>query len=374
MKALHHFLFRTVFVLALAVPLLIPTGCQPKRDSKKTGNIFEKVKFPDFTIEAKPDSEIALNDTYIAQNDTVEVLKGWSVRYTAPAGSSNVKWLHNGNQIGTGSPFTRTEETLGTFTVKMVSAQASHERTLVVGEVESVGFQLKVGGQYTKSNPNYPHFVVSPQTPAIEFLGRVQKTATSPNLSQFRWGFIQSTEATVDIQFPYNKDSIMFHSQSPGTTVKHPQYYYYPDVPSDTNDAPKGSQLYGGSPPQSLGTDYNPAVSDTPGLPAPVVQKIFADNAGFPVLIEFPIQTNKLNQKFMVWQVAFHLKTQQYVPLIQQEWKLEWDSQLPGPFQTQVLDPPPQLTMPSDKSTSSDDYSSILLFPANPKDWIISNK
>ena len=40
-------------------------------------------KSPIKSIEARPNNNLALNDTYIEQSDPVEVLKDWKVRLTA---------------------------------------------------------------------------------------------------------------------------------------------------------------------------------------------------------------------------------------------------------------------------------------------------
>src|SRR5437773_1328523 len=117
---------------AVLVPILLAciavcglqTGCGKKNRDAKKNAAMPKPPPPEETaakIEAMPNSDIALGNTYREQPVRVEVLKGWKVRYTAVSvdDPAKVTWFNGDTQFGMGSPLEREELTVGDFFITM---------------------------------------------------------------------------------------------------------------------------------------------------------------------------------------------------------------------------------------------------------------
>jgi len=323
-----------------------------------------------FLLEAKPNSAIALLDVYKTQeSNTVEVLKGWKVKYTAPQGVNDPEWFQGANSIGTGSSIEHPEDTVGSFSVTYkAGGVTSAARTLVVGAVQSDSFSLTPGGSYKKStDPKLPHFVQRPVDqdpvllPALLMAGRVSKTAPSPELTKFYWGFIQSIELTQNVRLYADE-----FSPTPGTkgvSVIHTEYFSYSNIPPGTNDATaRGTQLYHNVSANLGSSITGNNLNDTPGWRKGDGTITRMDNTGQPVTIKFRMnQPNTASYSFKVWQVVYHDTTKQYVPLKQQSWKLEWDTNQNGPWSTQVIGSAADATtIPPDATNYSGYYLGLI--------------
>lgn len=358
-----------VGILLLLSCLTLQTGCGKKKD--KGGDTTRAVPQPTaFKLEAMPDKAYALGNAWKEQKygDPAEVLKDWKTKYTAPSDvddKTKVKWFVNDKNIGMGESVEETKGQLGNFNIKMTATKGGQPvdftRLLIVGDVQSDSFDLTPDGQWIKDQ-TIIHWVVPPivQKPlkrGLIMTGRVSKTGQSPSLAKFKWGFIQSVEWSTDARY-----YPIAHQKTPGTPGTYvvpdpPEYWYVANIPANTNDSELGHQLYSNSQPGGLGQDPPKLVFDSPGAPYGSSASKQTDNAGNPITLLYQIVTpNTMKAKFMVWQVVLHSETEQYVPLKQRGWRLEWDTNQPGPWPAIVDPPAAQLTQPSDKSTSSIPY------------------
>ncbi len=312
---------------------------------------------PPFTVEAMPNSPIALRNEYVGQADPVEVLQGWQVRLTAPAGVANVTWWWQSAvggpfQLGVGSPLVYTVGTLHspqmwyTGTVGGVP-QTSATRTITEGGVVSpagaAGFNLTSAGNYTKTGfaVSFTPQAISPIDFALTMSGEVDLQAGSPALTKFQWGFVQSVQgtwniATTAISITWNPNSMagaMLTFPSGATTQPLPN-------PPLLNDAAPGRQLYGTPPPKGIAGGFSAptalnmqsSAGDTPGL-VPATSVPFMDSSFILDTVNYAVVSdNNVSLTFNVWLVVFNVATQQYVPLRQWPWTLAWNTTAwPGP-------------------------------------------
>jgi hypothetical protein len=305
------------------------------------------VGVPDmFTIETHPNSAVAWPrpNAYVLLPTSVQVLKGWKIRYTAPAGYTNVTWNTPNAQFGAGSPYEHTETATGTWVVTMKGtsggkAKTLGPRTVVVSDVEADSFIIASNGTYKRIANN----VITPpaNTPtdtAVKFSGRVRVKATLPALTDFKWGYAQSLggsrvcvrTASNFAWDPLSPDGTIV-SRISSVSDKGNAAIVAPitpagAIPAGTCDQlAAGVLLYAG---QNWALNATGSTDDTPSSPNPVIWTPQVTNApdlkNVTITYQAPRTTYGLN--FQTWIVAYHDTTKQYVPLRQLPWDLTFDS------------------------------------------------
>jgi hypothetical protein len=206
--------------------------------------------------------------------------------------------------------------------------------------------------------------------------GKVVKTGQSPSLTTFKWGFVQSVEEKKLTRkwYPLSKDKWEYQPPDLASTIQFPKFYFLVPCPENTNDSYKGKQLYADHKPFALGEEKSRTDSPMSALEI-VYENEFQYGVGKTMKAKIPFVVNKPNEydgRFSVWQVVFSDITKQYVPLKQKKWSIKWDTDAKDEnmeyikeWQAKEETPPQKMEKPSDKTTSSYIYSSVLPGPAD---------
>ncbi len=299
-------------------------------------------------IASKPDNSIALNNIYEYQEDPIEVIRSWKVRYEGSISSAlissadiPVKWqrrTHGSSDdwvtFGTMEVFENKENNTGDFDIRFVpgncvtNCKREDVRRLKVINVVSESFSLKAGSDYKKKNQNQ---IIWPKDYGIKMSGKVSKKS-GPEVDKIKWGFIQGisspTGSYVQVEWQLDK---WYWLIDPGK-VGHAMYYekviigVNADPTQKFNDAPPNSYLYHGSSGFTLG--YSNSDKDTPGRVSDMILVTFEDSNGTDTAwgtFNYDVSKYKYLHDFTVWQVVFNNETDQYVPLKQRNWYLYID-------------------------------------------------
>jgi hypothetical protein len=294
-------------------------------------------------IASLPDNTLALNNIYVVQDGTVEVLKDWKNRYKgvveATLAGMTYKWErqpHAGGAwatIGTTMTLEYSEATVGDFDVRFVvsfggSDYVSDERRVQVCDVEVVSFMLTKGADYQRNPANSGH-VISP-APAISYDGKVEWKAGSPVGADLKQGFVQSVAGTI--QSRHNIYGANWHKPpaSPGNLFDAPIWIKDDKtVAAPVNDRPndKTDYLYGGTAPADIGVAMGggPPFEDSPVIDEYTVNPVVVESDVYLDLFYKCIRAS-YDADFVVSIVVFHQRTEQYVPLLAQGWALDYDT------------------------------------------------
>jgi len=365
--------WRTVFTGQTA------SGAEHRRDGTNprilaTNQAVPKYEVTISEIASHPNNALAIKNEYVAQDGTVEVLKGWKTRYTASAKpvepTNTYRWERRTHgltpddpwvQLGSGTsttPMEYTENTVGDFDVRFVATISSKmyysdARRVIVADVIVDNFALTAGGQYTK-DPNNPALVHLPPV-GITVSGKVSKTNDSPLTGNIKFGFIQAVEGTLDIErvgtLAWLPTAVAGDTAVYSVGIKSVFNNFGP-----LNDSFLGHQLYSNSVPIALGDQG--MVQDLPGEIDLPIQKTVENVAGTKetATVSYEITgTLVYNCTFTAWLVVMNTGTNQYVPLKQQQFKLPIDTTGDGPWScTPQGDPANPSSKPTDATTTSD--------------------
>lgn len=237
--------------------------------------------------------------------------------------------------------------------------------------------KLTVGGAYNRVEVSTPRTITVPPLAAantfivdnpllapplgvgkqaLDFEGRLNTAPGAPTSNKIRQGFVQkATKVTLIVR--YRPVAIRWSPQVPaGTQQEFPNEIgkntSSNSGPNDAgfNDAPDGSDLYGGMSPVAL--DSVMKQGDTPNFsfrnPPFQIQELV--NA---LVIYAPSAPSQYHQSadFVLWLVYLNTETKQIVPVEQQEWSLDLDTAKRGPYKVTIGAGP---VAPDTVPTSSD--------------------
>lgn len=299
-----------------------------------------------------------LGDVFVPQPGTHEILVGWTSRFTAPAGITDVKWHYKlpGSDVekllGNGSPFEYKAIATSTYTVYCRGKKdgqdwgPSEQRTVIASDIAvpngNDGFNLVIGtgsglmtdGPYSTDKTD-PFKIHLPSTVAMTMKASVQYAQNAPQVASIQWGFVQSVAATgpIVLDFDANGGPLMngfawLPASQVGQTVDYNDQLTMDPLPADKLlcDSPEGNQLYGGTKGNVIGTTGQ--ATDTPGPKTVLGVRDFPPKPATPLLnVYYRIQKHyKKTYNFNTWLVVFNSKTQQYVPLRQRGWSIVLDT------------------------------------------------
>ncbi|MFP6855487.1 MAG: hypothetical protein VB980_06860, partial [Opitutales bacterium] len=167
-------------------------------------------------IASHPNNPLALNNKFIDQNDTVEVLKGWKNRYSGTTGpelsGANYIWERRPLDGGEWAAFgikkiiEQEEDEVGDFAVRFAMLKdgirySSAERRVKVVELQVDEFELEPDGNYTLRNRLWAR-VVPPLDPQVglKLIGKLSTINDSPPTEKIKQGFIQGFKGSINIR------------------------------------------------------------------------------------------------------------------------------------------------------------------------------
>ncbi len=367
-------------------PLQLEGNLQPPSGKGKPQDFYWAVKVAPMVaiqeIQGNPNNNLALNNTFIKQEGTVGVLKGFKVKYigivNSPASGDTYTWQYRGHDgqsapadwtnFGTGLTVISDENTVGDYDVRLKLSRGGQDyysdtRRVMVADVEFVKMVLTDSGWYTRVGTTHK-INRPPAGQEFSAVGQIKFKAGSPQPTNIRQGFIQGIIPAWDAR--HDDDTLLSVQWKPGVPQGATETYPGDEInqrvnPPQVNDAPLGHYLYGLSVSQALGSDFE--VKDAP---------LASNSITYPhsrplalIIVKYDITRNIMEHDFQLWLVAVVGTAVEnkahYVPFKQQAWQLHIDStdmQVNQWKGQKIGNPAEPSTKPTDGSqTTADTYN-----------------